>query len=51
MQIHELWDEPWEGMPEDEEAWTWDLVDEEESADRDPASGKWFNPHRSSGAD
>jgi len=80
MGPHELWDEPWEGLPEEEAAWEWDLVDEEEngptktppdsrpgwkrwyciyhqpnctnvkiSADRDPQSGKWFNPHRSSG--
>lgn len=80
MDVHELWDEPWEGLPEEEEAWTWDLVDETEngetkhppnqqrgwirwyfvyhqpqctnvkiSADREPQSGRWFNPHRSSG--
>jgi hypothetical protein len=80
MDVHELWDEPWEGLPEEEAAWEWELVDEEEngptknppnqkgtwkrwyfiyhepkctnvkiSADRDPATGKWFNPHRSSG--
>jgi hypothetical protein len=80
MDIHELWDEPWEGLPEEEQAWGWDEVKEEEngptknppnqkkgwkrwyfiyhqpsctnvkiSADRDPSSGKWFNPHRSSG--
>ena len=76
---HELWDEPWEGLPEEEAAWEWDLVEEEEggatknppdrqkgwkrwyvhyhqpkctnvkiSADRDPKTGKWFNPHPSS---
>jgi hypothetical protein len=80
LDIHEVWDEPWEGLPEEESAWEWDLVSEEEngrtkqppdakkgwkrwyfvyhepkctnikiSADRDPSSGKWFNPHRSSG--
>jgi hypothetical protein len=80
MDIHELWDEPWEGLPEEEAAWEWDFVSEEEngptknpptkkrgwirwyfiyheprctnfkiSADKDPATGKWFNPHRSSG--
>jgi hypothetical protein len=80
MEIHELWDEPWEGLPEEEAAWEWDLVAEEEngptenppdgkrgwkrwyftyhqpsctnvkiSADCDPATGKWFNPHPSSG--
>jgi hypothetical protein len=77
--VHELWDEPWEGLPEDDVAWEWDLVSEEEggwtrrspdgrpgwrrwyftyhepncthiriSADREPTTGKWFNPHRSS---
>lgn len=80
MGPHELWEEPWEGLPEEESAWEWDLVDDEEngstkkppdrqrgwkrwyfvyhepscthikiSADRDPRTGKWFNPHRSSG--
>jgi len=80
MEIHELWDEPWEGLPEEEAAWEWDLVSEEEngetknppnrsgnwmrwyfiyhqprctnvkiSADLDLTTGKWFNPHRSSG--
>ncbi|HYT92036.1 MAG TPA: hypothetical protein VEL76_25195 [Gemmataceae bacterium] len=80
MDIHELWDEPWEGLPEEDGAWEWDEVKQEEngptkgppnhkkgwkrwyftyhqpsctnvkiSADRDPATGKWFNPHRSSG--
>jgi hypothetical protein len=74
-----LWEEPWEGLPE-EAAWEWILIEDEEngatkkppdkrrgwkrwyfiyedptgvkikiSADRDPRSGKWFNPHRSSG--
>ena len=80
MPIHELWDEPWEGLPEFEAAWNWDLIsvfvnvatkktpdgqsgwkrwyvvyrtqdgtEVKISADRDPRSGKWFNPHRSSG--
>jgi hypothetical protein len=80
MGPHELWDEPWEGLPEEEAAWERDLVAEEEngptktppdarpawkrwyityhqpsctnvkiSADRDPDTGQWFNPHRSSG--
>jgi hypothetical protein len=80
FEIHELWDEPWEGLPEEDAAWEWDLIDEEEngetknppnqkgkwirwyfiyhepkctkfktSADRDPVTKKWFNPHRSSG--
>jgi hypothetical protein len=80
MEIHELWDEPWEGLPEEEGAWEWDPVSEEEdgptkippnqkpgwkrwyfvyhqpvctevkiSANKDPESGKRFNPHRSSG--
>src|SRR6266567_2134260 len=26
MGPHELWDEPWEGLPEEEGAWEWDLV-------------------------
>ena len=26
MEIHELWDEPWEGLPEEEAAWEWDDV-------------------------
>jgi hypothetical protein len=30
MEIHELWDEPWEGLPEEEEAWGWDKVSKEE---------------------
>ena len=80
LPIHELWDEPWEGLPEEEGAWNWDLVSTFEngatkqppnavggwkrwyfvyrtpdgdevkiSADREPKTGKWFNPHRSSG--
>jgi hypothetical protein len=80
MGPHELWDEPWEGLPEEAAAWEWDIVDEEEngptkqppnssrgwkrwyliyhqpvytnikiSADRDPKTVKWFNPHESSG--
>ena len=31
MGPHELWDEPWEGLPEEDGAWKWDLVDEEEN--------------------
>ena len=27
MGPHELWDEPWEGLPEEEAAWEWDLID------------------------
>jgi hypothetical protein len=64
MEIHELWDEPWEGLPPEDSPWEWNLVDEEEngdrhnpadgrhgklSGDRDPDNGKWFNPHTSSG--
>ena len=30
MGPNELWGEPWEGLPEEEGAWEWDLVDEEE---------------------
>ncbi len=79
--IHELWDEPWEGLPEEDEAWTWDEEDATKngrtknpphdkgewyrwyfiyhkpscqrikiSADEDPFTGKWFNPHPSSEA-
>jgi hypothetical protein len=79
--IGELWDEPWEGLDDDEDAgWSWDEVDRQEngktqnpprhrgkwkrwyityhkptctnikiSADKDPETGKWFNPHPSSG--
>ena len=81
MEIHELWDEPREGLPEEEAAGEWELVDSEAdgatkhppnrrgrwirwyfkyheprctnikiSADRDPTTGRWFNPHRSSGS-
>ena len=28
---HELWDEPWEGLPEEEGAWEWDSVGEQEN--------------------
>jgi hypothetical protein len=80
MEPFELWDEPWEGLPADEEAWNWDEEDRVKngptknppnrkatwyrwyftyhkptcsrvkvSADEDPLSGKWFNPHLSSG--
>ena len=79
MGPHELWDEPWEDLPEEEGAWEWDLVGADEngptkgppdgrrgwnrwyavyheprctnikiSVDRDPQTGQWFNPHRSS---
>lgn len=77
---HELWDEPWEGLPPDEAPWHWKEEDREQngltkhppnrkgkwyrwyftyhkptchrikiSADRDPRTGGWFNPHPSSG--
>lgn len=43
--IHELWPEPWEGLPEEEEAWTW----EEEAREKDGRTtdpphdrGKWY---------
>lgn len=43
--IHELRTEPWEGLPEDDEAWTW----EEESREKNGRTinpphdrGKWF---------
>jgi hypothetical protein len=78
--IGELWDEPWEGLPEDLEGWNWDEVERSKngrtqkpphdkgrwyrwyfvyhqpictnikiSADQDPDTGLWFNPHPSSG--
>jgi len=78
---HELWDEPWEGLPPDEAPWEWDEVEREKngktknppnrkgvwyrwyfiyhkptctnikiSADCDPRTGGWFNPHPSSGS-
>jgi len=31
--IHELWDEPWEGLPEEDAAWEWDLINEEENGE------------------
>ena len=31
MGPHELWDEPWEGLPEEDAAWEWNLIDEEEN--------------------
>lgn len=31
MGPHELWDEPWEGLPEEEAAREWDFVDAEEN--------------------
>lgn len=31
MEIHELWDEPWEGLPPDEAAYDWDEVSAEEN--------------------
>jgi hypothetical protein len=79
-EIFELWDEPWEGLPEEDESWTWDEEARDKngltknppsgkgkwyrwyfvyhepsctrikiSADKDPGTGGWFNPHRSSG--
>ena len=44
----ELWDEPWEGLPEDEAAWEWDFVDEEENGptkqppDARPGWKRWY---------
>lgn len=41
MEIHELWDEPWEGLPEEDAAWEWDLLDEEENGPtKAPPDGK-----------
>jgi hypothetical protein len=41
MEIHELWDEPWEGLPEEESAWEWDPVSEEENGvTKNPPDGK-----------
>jgi hypothetical protein len=45
---HELWDEPWEGLPEEDAAWEWDLVDEEENGptkippDGRPGWKRWY---------
>ena len=80
MALFELWAEPWEGLPPEDEAWTWDEEDRKKngltknppnqkgtwyrwyftyhkpictrvkvSADADPDTGHWFNPHLSSG--
>jgi len=80
MEIHELWDDPLDGLPPDGAPWDWELESAEEdgptknppnrkgqwkrwyfvyhmplctnikiSADKDPQTGKWFNPHESSG--
>ncbi len=75
--IHELWPQPWEGLPEEDEAWTWEAREKNGrtghpphdrgkgfrwyfiyhkpscqrvkiSADQDPETGHWFNPHPSS---
>lgn len=41
MEVHELWDEPWEGLPEKDTAWEWDLVDKEENGPtKDPPDGR-----------
>ena len=48
MGPHELWDEPWEGLPEEEGAWEWDLVNEEENGptknppDARPGWKRWY---------
>ncbi|HVA48879.1 MAG TPA: hypothetical protein VNH11_21110 [Pirellulales bacterium] len=78
--IHDLWPEPWEGLPGDEGAVNWDEESRQRngrtknppdakgkwwrwyfvyhkptcqrikiSADQDPETGLWFNPHSSSG--
>jgi hypothetical protein len=41
MGPHELWDEAWEGLPEEEAAWEWDLIEEEENgATKNPPDGR-----------
>lgn len=78
--FYERFGEPWEGLPEEDAAWNWELEDVEEngdtkfppddrdgwrrwyfwyhkptcthikiSADKDPETGEWYNPHPSSG--
>jgi len=44
MEPFELWDEPWEGLPEEDEAWTWDLIDEEENGNSrfPPGYRRWY---------
>ena len=45
---HELWDEPWKGLPEEEAAWEWNLVSEEENGktktppDKRPGWKRWY---------
>ena len=44
MEPFELWDEPWEGLPEEDEAWTWDLVSEEMNGESGfpPGYIRWY---------
>ena len=51
MEPFELWDEPWEGLPEEDEAWTWDLIHEEENGNSRFLRGyrRWYlTDHRPS---
>lgn len=45
MEIHELWDEPWESLPPDEAAYDWDEVSAEENGPTKNAPnqrGRWI---------
>src|SRR5437879_3785653 len=50
MGPHELWDEPWEGLPEEEAPWERELIDEQENGStKNPPDGQrgwklyWFS--------
>jgi len=78
--VHDSFDEPWVGLPDEEAAWNWEEESRDRngltkhppnskgkwyrwyfiyrtpsgeririSADEDPVTGGWVNPHRSSG--
>jgi hypothetical protein len=40
---HELWDEPWEGLPPEKAPWEWDEVERERNGitKKHPGRGKW----------
>jgi hypothetical protein len=45
MEPFELWEEPWEGLPEEEEAWTWDeegRVKNGQTKNSPNRRGKWY---------
>ncbi|HEY2157469.1 MAG TPA: hypothetical protein VGH33_17710 [Isosphaeraceae bacterium] len=48
MEPFELWDEPWEGLPEEDEAWTWELIDEVENGKSrfPPDYKRWYLTYR-----